>query len=74
MDKFDATQEDTKEFDEEFEDAWQCLTSDLYHNMREDMRGMYEQGRNQMKLNHTLRMRLLQQTKEAKQTLTATKK
>ena len=50
------------------------MTSDFFFNMREDIKGQYDQARVLMKLNQQLRNRLLQQVKQSKQILNQTKR
>lgn len=39
---FTESQRIDKEAEEEFEDVWQGLTSDIYQNMRDDLRSQYD--------------------------------
>lgn len=74
MDRHMAAFKTDKEIDEEFEETWSGLTSDVYSTMREDLKGQYDQARLMMKLNQQLRMKILYSVKTSKTLLSQTQK
>lgn len=66
MDRHEAAFKEDKEIDEEFEETWSGLTSDIYSSLREDLKGHYDQARILMKLNQQLRMKILYSVKTSK--------
>jgi hypothetical protein len=74
MDNHLAAFKTDKEIEEEFEDTWSGLTSDIYSNMRDDLKGQYDQARILMKLNQQLRMKILHTVKTSKTLLAQTQK
>ena len=59
MDRHQAAFKPDKEVEEEFEEVWQGLTSDIYNSMRDDLKSTYDQARLLMKLNQQLRMKII---------------
>lgn len=72
MDRHTAAFKTDKEIDEEFEETWSGLTSDIYSTMREDLKSQYDQARLMMKLNQQLRMKILYSVKTSKTLLSQT--
>lgn len=74
MDRHTAAFKTDKEIDDEFEETWSGLTSDIYSTMREDLKSQYDQARLMMKLNQQLRMKILYSVKTSKTLLSQTQK
>jgi hypothetical protein len=74
MDAHEAAFKADKEIEEDFEETWSGLTSDIYSTMREDLKGHYDQARILMKLNQQLRMKILYSVKTSKTLLSQTQK
>lgn len=72
MDRHTAAFKTDKEIDEEFEETWSGLTSDIYSTMKEDLKSQYDQARLMMKLNQQLRMKILYSVKTSKTLLSQT--
>ncbi len=74
MDRHLAAFKADKETEEEFEEVWQGLTSDIYNGMRDELKGTYDQARLLMKLNQQLRMKIIHSAKQSKTLLNQTQK
>lgn len=74
MDRHEAAFKEDKEVEEEFEETWSGLTSDIYSTLRDDLKGHYDQARILMKLNQQLRMKILYSVKTSKTLLSQTQK
>jgi hypothetical protein len=72
IDKLIAHQQFDKEDEKDFDDTFMGLTSDVYSNLREDLKNQYDQSRLVMKYNQQLRLKILYSLKQNKQTLSQT--
>jgi hypothetical protein len=59
IDKLIAHQQFDKEDEKDFDDTFQGLTSDVYANLRDDIKNQYDQARLMMKFNQQLRLKIL---------------
>ena len=69
IDRIIAQQQFDKEDEKDFDDTFQGITSDIYSNLREDVKNQYDQARLVMKFNQQLRNKILFSLKQNKQML-----
>ena len=74
MDRHQEAFKTDKEIEDEFEETWSGLTSDVYATLRDDLKNQYDQARILMKLNQQLRMKILYSVKTSKTLLNQTQK
>ena len=69
IDRIIAQQQFDKEDEKDFDDSFQGITSDIYSNLRDDVKNQYDQARLVMKFNQQLRNKILYSLKQNKQML-----